>query len=192
MPTELTPLQLPTLTGRHIRLRAFRPSDASLIQAASSDDLIPLISSVPTSTAHDEAIAFIDRQHDRLITRAGYSFAVADLESNDPVGQIGLWLHDIKDNRANIGYWIAKDHRRRGYAADALATVVDWALGMTEIDRLELYVEPWNEGSWRTAENVGLKREGLLRKWQEVGTVRKDMFMYSLLPGEQAEHRHYG
>lgn len=47
--------------------------------------------------------------------------------------------------------------------------------------RLELYVEPWNEASWRTAEKAGFRREGLLRQYQEVGGERRDMFMYSLL-----------
>ena len=53
---------------------------------------------------------------------------------------------------------------------------------MTEIKRLELYVEPWNEGSWRAAEACGFLREGLLRSWEQVGDERKDMYMYSYIP----------
>ena len=51
---------------------------------------------------------------------------------------------------------------------------------MPGLARLELYVEPWNEGSWRAAEHVGYEREGLLRSWQEVGGQRRDMYMYSM------------
>lgn len=54
-------------------------------------------------------------------------------------------------------------------------------LGLPDIHRVELYVEPWNEGSWKTAENCGYMREGLLRGWEEIGGVRKDMYMYSRL-----------
>jgi ribosomal-protein-alanine N-acetyltransferase len=53
---------------------------------------------------------------------------------------------------------------------------------MPEVERLELYVEPWNEASWRAAEAAGYQREGLLRAWQRVGDARKDMFIYSVLP----------
>ena len=56
-----------------------------------------------------------------------------------------------------------------------------WGLTLDGIDRLELYVEPSNEGSWRAAERAGYHREGLLRRWQYVGPVRRDMYMYSLL-----------
>jgi RimJ/RimL family protein N-acetyltransferase len=52
---------------------------------------------------------------------------------------------------------------------------------MLRIARLELYVEPWNTASIRTAESAGFQREGLLRSWQEVGGIRKDMYMYSRL-----------
>jgi RimJ/RimL family protein N-acetyltransferase len=49
-----------------------------------------------------------------------------------------------------------------------------------------LYVEPWNVASIRTAEGAGFQREGLLRSWQEVGGVRKDMYMYSHLATDPA------
>jgi RimJ/RimL family protein N-acetyltransferase len=47
--------------------------------------------------------------------------------------------------------------------------------------RLELYVEPWNVGSIRTAERAGFVREGLLRKAERVGVERRDMFVYGRL-----------
>jgi RimJ/RimL family protein N-acetyltransferase len=57
-------------------------------------------------------------------------------------------------------------------------------LSLDGIHRVELYAEPWNEGSWRAAERVGYRREGLLRSWQQVGARRRDMYMYSLLPDD--------
>ncbi|MER5604223.1 GNAT family protein, partial [Streptomyces sp. NPDC002265] len=59
--------------------------------------------------------------------------------------------------------------------------VAGWALRDLQIPRLELWVEPWNTASVRTAERAGFQREGLLRGWQQVGDERRDMFMYSLL-----------
>jgi len=73
-------------------------------------------------------------------------------------------------------------HRRRGYTTAALDAISRWGLALDGIDRLELYVEPWNEGSWRAAERAGYHREGLLRRWQYVGPERRDMYMYSLFP----------
>lgn len=178
----MLPAAIPTLRGDQVILRPFRDADAPLVQMVADDALIPLITTVPTSGSSEDALAYIARQHDRLSSGAGYSFAIADSTTDEPVGQIGLWLRDIRSGRASIGYWIATPYRRRGFTTDALQTLASWALLLEEVQRLELYVEPWNEGSWCSAERCGFQREGLLRSWQEVGGQRKDMFMYSRLP----------
>lgn len=178
------PLSLPDLEGQRARLRAFRDSDAALIQAASSDPLIPLITTVPTNDSEEDALAFIARQRDRLVTEVGYSFAIADIHTDEAVGQIGLWLRRIDDGRANIGYWIEAGHRQAGYATAALGLLIDWAFTLPEVARLELSIEPWNEASWHLAERVGFRREGLMRQWQTVGDERKDMFLYAILSSD--------
>ncbi|TFC54083.1 N-acetyltransferase [Cryobacterium sp. TMT2-15-1] len=92
-------------------------------------------------------------------TRTGYSFAIAD-ENDVAVGQIGLCVEHECHGCVSVGYWIRPSARNRGYAADAIDAVVDWARTLGQLHRLELYVEPWNEGSWRAAERAGFQREG--------------------------------
>jgi len=97
-----------------------------MIQAASQDELVPTITSVTSDASEEAALVFIARQHKRLLTRSGYSFAIAD-EGDVAVGQIGLWLEHEDHGRASIGYWIRPSARKRGYAADAIAVLVGWA-----------------------------------------------------------------
>ncbi|MET8088484.1 GNAT family protein [Micromonospora sp. NPDC005237] len=125
---------------------------------------------------------YLERQHQRLAEGSGYSFAIADAETDEAVGNIGLWTSHISTGRASTGYWIAPQHRRLGYVRAALSALTAWASSLDDVKRLELFVEPWNEGSWRAAEACGYQREGLLRSWQQVGTERKDMYVYSLIP----------
>jgi RimJ/RimL family protein N-acetyltransferase len=54
-----------------------------------------------------------------------------------------------------------------------------------QVPRLELYVEPWNTASVKTAERAEFQREGLLRSWQQVGGTRRDMYIYARLPSDQ-------
>ena len=81
--------------------------------------------------------------------------------------------------RASIGYWVAPRFRRRGYARAALARLTEWAGTLDGMHRLQLFVEPWNEGSWRVAEACGFECEGLLRAWERVGDAYRDMYAYS-------------
>ncbi|WP_312718499.1 GNAT family protein [Mobilicoccus sp.] len=180
----MLPDAIPTLTGHGVVLRPFAEADAPLVQSVADDPLIPLITTVPTTGTREDALAYIARQHDRLRTGAGYSFAIADPSTDEAFGQVGVWTSEIAQGRARTGYWIASPFRRRGFARAALASAARWALGLEEIRRAELHVEPWNEGSWRTAEACGFAREGLLRSWEQVGDERRDMLVYSRLPGE--------
>ncbi|WP_350353325.1 GNAT family protein [Microbacterium sp. A8/3-1] len=171
---------LPTLTGEKVTLRAWRRSDTAIVVEASQDPLIPQLTSVPTNSDELAALAFIERQHKRLHDRAGYAFAIAD-HDDIAVGHIGLFFIPGGSGRASAGYWIASSRRRQGLARDALTTLTSWAITLEELDRVELYVEPWNEGSWRVTEQAGYEREGLLRAWKQVGGQPRDMYMYSRL-----------
>jgi ribosomal-protein-alanine N-acetyltransferase len=153
---------------------------SSAVQEASLDPLIPLLTTVPTTNGEPEALAFIARQHDRLRTREGYAFAITD-PSDRAIGHIGLFFSAGAGARAGIGYWIASSQRRQGYAAEALGILTDWARRHQDLDRLELYVEPWNTGSWRAAERAGYEREGLLRGWERIDGRPRDMYMYAQL-----------
>jgi RimJ/RimL family protein N-acetyltransferase len=161
-----------------VTLRPFVADDVDAVIDASSDPLIPEITSVPRGADAASALAFIARQHQRASSGAGYSFAIE--ADSVCVGQIGFWLRDLDQGRATIGYWIRPASRRRGYAAAALSAVTAWGFGAVDVDRLQLYIERWNVGSWRAAERVGYEREGLLRSWELVGDDRRDMLMYGL------------
>lgn len=174
-------LNQPVLDASDYRLRPFEAKDTELIRSASADSLIPLITTVPTNGTNQEILDFISRQHQRLVDRSGYSFAIVEANSDQAVGQIGLWLKNSAQGRASIGYWVGPEHRNKGIVSTALDAISRWGLSLPEIHRLELYVEPWNQGSWRAAERCAYIREGVLRSWQEVGGQRRDLYMYSRL-----------
>ncbi|KRC66745.1 hypothetical protein ASE12_19400 [Aeromicrobium sp. Root236] len=165
------------IDGHVVRLRDFEPRDESLVVSASRDPLIPLVTTVPTTEGSDEAQAYIERQRTRHPSGVGHAYAIARSTDDVAVGYIGLTFGP--DGRASVGYWVGPDHRGEGYAAVALRALGDWALTQLGIPRLELYVEPWNEASIRTAEDAGFEREGLMRSWRVVGDTRRDMWMYA-------------
>jgi RimJ/RimL family protein N-acetyltransferase len=102
------------------------------------------------------------------------------------VGSIGLWLQEIESGRASIGYWLVTGSRGRGHAAYALRALVSFAFGALAIPRLQLFVEPWNVASARTAEAVGFLREATLRGWERIDGAQRDADCFALLHSEWA------
>jgi ribosomal-protein-alanine N-acetyltransferase len=176
-------LTMPTVapTFGDVRLRAFEPRDAGMVRDLSTDPYVPPTGSLVADATPDQALEWIERQYTRLATDTGYSFCIADIDDDRALGTAGLWLAPIAYGRATAGYSVAPGARGRGVAAQALTALTIFAWTVPELHRVELYIEPWNVASARTAETSGYQYEGLLRSQQVIGGQRVDMMIYSAL-----------
>lgn len=95
---------------------------------------------MPSPYSEPAGVAFIERQWSRATTRAGYAFVIVTSDDR-PVGQVGLWLRDLEQGRASLGYWVVNSARGQGAAVAAVDAVVGWALRDLRIPRLELWVD---------------------------------------------------
>lgn len=152
------PLDMPRLVHPPVLLRAFTAADAPLVVEASQDPYILATTTVPRVPSPDAVEAYLERQHERARSGTGWSLAICEARTGAGQGQIGLW--PLGQGRASVGYWVAPSSRRRGVAAAALECLSRWALEDLGLARLELYVEPWNEGSLRAAATAGSSGRG--------------------------------
>lgn len=173
--------RLPTLVATPFVLRGFRDGDLPAVREAAADPIVPRVSSVPSPYDDRAGREYLRAQQRRLRDGFGYSFAIADQRDDRAIGSLGVWLRDLDRGRASVGYWVVPSARRRGAASASLAAAARWALTDLGVQRLELYVEPWNEPSIRTAAAAGFVREGLMRRWEAVAGERQDMWMFSLV-----------
>ncbi|GAB3580438.1 GNAT family protein [Amycolatopsis endophytica] len=164
-----------------VRLRPFADGDVDMLLDMSTDPYVPHTGTLPGNATRDEALAYIRRQHGRLQTGFGYSYCISDRRTGEALGQTGLWLAAVAQGRASAGYCIAPRHRGRGLAAQALSALTAFAWTLEDVHRVELYIEPWNTASVRTAEAAGYEREGYLRSHQEIDGRRVDMLLYAAL-----------
>lgn len=146
-----------------------------------TDPYVPLIGTLPPNADREQAGGWIARQQQRLVQGAGFSFAIADARSDEALGSIGLGLAHREQGRASVGYSVAPRARGHRVAADALSAVVSFAWSIPELFRLEAHIEPWNIASIRTAEAAGFQHEGLLRSYQLIGSVRRDLSLYAVV-----------
>jgi [ribosomal protein S5]-alanine N-acetyltransferase len=162
-------------------LREFSAADLFTVQELSTDPYVPLIGTLPPDASRQEAQDYIDRQRGRLAEGTGFSFAITEADTGRPVGGIGLWLAALHHGRATAGYSVIPSARGRGVASAALTALTIFAWTIPALHRIELYIEPWNAASIKTAERAGYEREGLLRSHQEIGGRRRDMLLYAAI-----------
>jgi RimJ/RimL family protein N-acetyltransferase len=180
----MTPAGLPSWPAAPVAygpvvLRQFSDRDVPMAQELSTDPYVPLVGSLPANASREQARDWVDRQRGRLAEGYGFSFAIAEADTDLAVGGIGLWLTALAHGRATGGYSVIPSARGRGLASAALIALTSFGWTIPALHRIELYIEPWNAGSIGTAERAGYEREGLLRSHQEIGGRRRDMLLYA-------------
>ncbi|MBO0884534.1 MAG: GNAT family N-acetyltransferase [Mycobacterium sp.] len=169
---------IPKLQVDGLAFRQWEPADIATVLEASTDPYIIATTSIPDECTEADAADYVARQPDRITQGDGYSLAISNMPG-PAIGQIGLWLADMKHGIAALGYWVVPSARGKGVAAVALRTLSDWALGELGLARAQVFIEPWNTASIRTAERAGFTREGTLRSWREYAGKRRDMDVLS-------------
>jgi RimJ/RimL family protein N-acetyltransferase len=174
------PLPDPPLTDGEIRLRPWERRDVPAVTAACQDPEIPRWTVVPHKYTKHHARDFIAGTASDMAS--GRELALAIVDADDRVlGALGMSNFDWPDLKAEIGYWIAKEARRRGTGARATRLLAVWAMTTLGLERIELLANPANEASLRLAERAGFTREGTLRRYRRRHGEREDLVMFSLL-----------
>ena len=88
--------------------------------------------------------------------------------TDTPIGSIGI---TIEGGKVMFGYVLAKKFWHRGFAAEALTPLVDWALMQPTIFRAWAFCDVENTASVRVMEKAGLAREAVMRRWHSCPTL---------------------
>jgi [ribosomal protein S5]-alanine N-acetyltransferase len=171
----------PRLTGRRVALRPLVLADAPALFALFSDPDVTRHWSRPPMTRLGQARTLV-----RDI-RAGYrsgelvQWGVTLAEGDEVVGTCTLFHFSRACRRAEVGYALNRRYWGRGLMHDALATLVGYAFGPLDCNRLEADIDPANVRSARILERLGFVREGRLRERWIVAGVKSDSDVYGLL-----------
>ena len=147
------------LTGPRVLLRPWRTADAVPIVEALADPAIHEFIALPRPYQAADAMRFINdiAVHVRA-EGVGLECAVVERGTERVIGSAGLRLREDPE----IGYWIARDARGKGYAAEATNVLSAWAFE-TGAERVRLACDVRNLASVRTALAAGFQFEGVAR-----------------------------
>jgi RimJ/RimL family protein N-acetyltransferase len=128
----------------------------------------------------DQAAAFVEMAARSLAEGTALAVAIGDARTDRAIGSVTFRVWGPR--HWNIGYWVSPQSRNRGVATAAVSKLSVWAFSSSpSLERCSLYTLPGNAASQKVAERAGFRREGLLRRWAEVGGRQLDWVMYSLI-----------
>lgn len=101
----------------------------------------------------------------------------------EPVGTVGLNGLDGRDG-PELGYWVAPDHHRQGYATAAAELLTGYAFDQLGVHRIEARVFDFNDASRKVLERVGFTHEGTSREAAFIDGEYRDTLWYGMLETE--------
>lgn len=196
------PVRVELETDR-LTIRPYRLSDADEVFGvihSSMSHLTPWMPWAPTHTGLAVTTKYIAEQI--IALTAGPKFTnigigIFEKDTGDFVG--GTGVHDVRRDTASCetGYWIRHDRVGRGYATEACARVLSWALGDQStgglgLRRVRIYCSSANRASSRVPEKLGLAPEVRQREDYYIeGIGPTDRLGWGVMAGEwdTASHR---
>jgi RimJ/RimL family protein N-acetyltransferase len=147
------PVPDPPLVDGELVLRPWRILDAPALVAAWADPEVARWTGVPDRRdlgAAERWIAGDARRRDR-----GLSLDLVLDVQGAVVGEVGLTSFDSATGEAEVGWWLAADHRGRGYASRAVRLLAEWAVDELSVDHLVARCHRSNPASGAVARRAG-------------------------------------
>jgi len=108
-----------------------------------------------------------------------------ETQEGELVGTCGLHEIDFNNDTARLGIIIGKKmHWNKGYAREAVSTLIDWAFSKMNLHKIYLNVFVTNQKSVHLYENIGFQIEGKLKKEYKIRGEYTDMLRMAVLKKE--------
>ena len=183
------PIEFPVegLSDGEITLRLPADPDVADVVDACRDPEIPRWTQVPDEYRESDAREWLKTAEGRRDDGAELHLVIVESGEGRLLGAIGFAGIDWEDRRGSIGYWVAAYARGRGIATQAVTLLARWGFDELGFGRIEIKTEPGNAISQRVAQRAGFTREGVLRSHALIKGRRRDMVVFSLLPGDMSQ-----
>jgi ribosomal-protein-alanine N-acetyltransferase len=171
--------------GERVLLRAPRVEDAEELLALQSDAWEFIGPWMPAAEiAEDPLVATRERVHtDRAlwVDDRSYRFVVCSRATGEIIGRVSLnnVIRGVLQS-TDVGYWIGPRHARKGLTSEAVRAAIDAAFGPLALHRVQAGIIPRNVASLALARRIGLREEGLARRFVKIAGVWEDHVIFAV------------
>ncbi len=173
------------LRGPRVLVRPYRTSDADDVYAAveaSRDHLRPWMPFADETA--DELRDWLAHAMARWLLREELPAGVWEAASGRYLGGSGLMIRDWRIGYFEIGYWLRADAEGKGYMAETVRLLTDYAFTSLGANRVEIRCDARNTRSSAVAERLGFVREGRLRNNAHAPDGLRDTLIFARTPDD--------
>jgi RimJ/RimL family protein N-acetyltransferase len=166
-------------------LRELSPDDAPALNAIESDPRVTRFMAFdPQSPADTQRYLEANRTLQSEAPRRVFDLAIVAADGR-LIGRCGLKVSRPEHFEGNVWYVLHPEHWGRGFAAEAVAALLEFGFGGLKLHRIWADCDPRNVASCHLAEKLGMRLEGRLRENYWLKGEWCDTVVYAMLAHER-------
>lgn len=180
---------LPLRTQRLV-LRPFVDADAAALATYRNDPEVARYQSWERCSLAEAKAIITEYKHKPFGTPGEWIQAAIALRATDQlVGDVAMKLQHRDPRQAIVGFTIARDQQRRGYAREILSGVFSYYFRELGLHRISADCDPRNVASWGLMESLGMRREAHHHRNLWFKGEWADEYIYAILREEWISER---
>jgi diamine N-acetyltransferase len=170
------------LNTNDITLRALEPEDMNLLYEWENDsELWQQGCTLSPYSRHSLRQYISDAMQQNVFQTEQLRLMIVIKETGETIGTADLYSIDAKNSRAGVGLLITKQFTGKGYGAQALAALNDFAFSFLHLHSLHAQIIDGNAVSIKLFEKCGFSKTGVFRQWIWYDNQYLDVLLYQLI-----------
>lgn len=163
-----------------MRLRAVEPSDWEVFFAWNQDDdMARRLYAVPFPQSREGVRRWAEKTATQSPENDVFHFVIEDA-AGEVVGSIATHDCDRRVGTFSYGLNVRPEHRRKGYAAEAITILLRYYFRELRYQKVNAQVYSFNEPSIHLHQKLGFQREGQLRRMVFTDSAFHDVLIFGL------------
>ena len=175
------------IKSKRLILREFELKDATFVHEYAKNINVSKYVTWNTHNSVNDSIDYIKRSilSYRLCRISNLAIAIFENGNEKVIGSTGLFQRSqTSPFTYELGYVLSETYWNKGYAREAVTTLINYAFQNFKIERIEAFCISNNIQSFKLMEKIGMQREGLLRNHYMKNGIIYNSYIYSILNSE--------
>ena len=172
--------KFPIIETERLILRKLETTDINdLFEILSSERVTKYYGKYPMKNL-SEAEDLILKFHKVFSEQKSIRWGIELKEINRIIGTCGFHCWNKNHFRAEVGYELGEAFWNKGYATEAISSILRYGFELMNLKRIEAIVYPENKPSEKLLLNLGFEHEGLLKKYANFRDKQQDLNIFAI------------
>jgi len=170
-----------TLKGKNLNLRAIEPEDLNFLHTIENNEIFWEVSHTQAPFSRYVLKQYLENAHLDIYETKQLRLIIEDIFDKKQVGMIDLFDFNPQHQRAGIGILIHPYYQNRGFAAEALSLLINYAFSYLNLHQLYANITPDNIKSISLFEKHNFTKIGIKKDWLLSKGKYKDEILFQLI-----------